>query len=147
MDPKRQQIITKIVERMQTITVANGYETGAGANVGDWETNWDDEQLPAISVCDLIEEIELVGNQPTAERQTNRLPVQLRLFAKSAAELRKGIADVFKAIKTDTRWSGLAMQTMPKRAGMVLAEDSFELGGAAVEIEIGYMTDAFDSYQ
>jgi hypothetical protein len=148
-DSKRQQIINKIIARMQLILTTNGYETNLGANVNDWETNYDDSGLPALSVCDLIENETLAHNEPSATRQKNVLPVQLRIFVKSgtrASELRKMFADINKAIAVDSTWDGLAMWTIPIRAGMVIPETDFVIGGGAREIEIHYLTNTFDSY-
>lgn len=147
MDSKRQQIIDKVLDRMRLISKAGGYETDFGLTAQDWVTDYDKKDFPAMSVCDLIEENDLIGKQPDAPRQTNKLPIQIRLFAETARELRKGIADVNKAIKIDSRWDKLAMHTLPRESGIIVSEDTFEIAGAAVNIEIVYLTDAFDSYQ
>lgn len=151
MDSKREKIIAKVLERMTLIKVADGYETDFGLNVHDWEVNFNKQDFPALSVCDLFEENELLNRQPTASRQMNALPIQIRLFAETVAELRKGITDVNKAIKIDSRWAfleePLALHTLPKGSGIIVSEDTFEIAGAAVNIEIVYMTNVFDSYQ
>jgi hypothetical protein len=148
-DSKRQQIIDKVLERMITIRTANGYQTNLGLAVRDWETNWDEKELPALSVCDLDEKSLMPNESADAPRQIRQLPVGLKIFTQSdtpAREIRKLIADVEKAIKVDLRWTSLAMHTVPQRSGMVVSEEAFEIAGAAVEIEIVYMTDTFDSY-
>lgn len=150
---KRQDIIDLVIARMQTILSSGDYETNLGQNVEDWQTNWDDDELPALSVCDLVDGINFVNEQPTAALQQHALPLQLRIFAKSdtrPADLRKMIADVVKAIGTDQFWTNgggaqLALWTKVTSAGIRLNEDSFEIGGAAVEIEIGYFTNSFES--
>ena len=48
-DSKRQKIVDAIVARMQTILVTNGFATDIGTRVEDSQTNWDQDQLPAIS--------------------------------------------------------------------------------------------------
>ena len=91
-DTKRQKIISAIVARMETIRTANGYQTEIGAHVDDWRTNWPTEQMPALSVCDTVEEVEFIGQQPTASRQMRTLPVMLRVFVSGeerAADLRR----------------------------------------------------------
>lgn len=148
-DSKRQQIIDAIIVRMQLIQIANGYETDLGSNVQDWETNYDDSELPALSVCDAVEIHTLVNNQPDAVQQKNVLPVQLRIFVKAdtrAEELRKMFADLNKAIAVDAAWGNLAMWTIPVKTGMVIPETDFVIGGGAMEIEIHYLTNTFDSY-
>lgn len=150
MDPKRQKIVDAVIARMQLIKVAAGYQTNLGLSVEDWRVDYDDEELEngALSVCDLVDTSTLAHNQPDASHQTNVLPVQFRIFTKSsepASTLRKMIADVYKAIRVDTRWNNLAMWTMPKQSGMVVKPDEFKLGGAAVEIEITYLTETFNA--
>lgn len=151
-DSKRQKLITLVIERMQEILVANGYETDLGERVEDWRVNWDDSELPALSVCDTVTEEEWFNNQPTATKQFNQLPVLLRIFTKSdtrAEDLRKMEADIKKAIKRDVFWKDgdgkeLAIWTKPKGSGIIIPEESFEIGGAMVQIEIGYFTNIFE---
>jgi hypothetical protein len=150
---KRQNIIDLVIERMEGILIANGYETDLGGSVADWQTNWDDSQLPAVSVCDLINKRANVGGHPVAQSQQCALPLQLRIFTKSderPTELRKMISDVIRAIGTDQFWTDgdgkkLALWTLVTDDGIRLTEDSFEIGGAAVEIEIGYLVTSFES--
>lgn len=145
---RRADIIAAVIERMETIQISNGFETDLGDRVRDFETDWDDSELPALSVCDLTTEEELPNDQPTATRQFNRLQVLFRIFCNSdtpAEDLRQMIGDVKKAIKTDVFWGGAAIWTKPKSSGIILAEDVFRIGGAGVEIEIGYFTNTFES--
>ena len=148
MDAKRQRIIDAIVTRMQGITVLNGYKTDLGNRVGDWETNWDERDLPALSVCDMVQTEELMHGSQDARQQINTLPVILKIFARStttAKDLRNMIADIYQAIRVDKQWSNLALYTLPKRGGMELSEEGFKLGGAGVEIEILYLTETFNA--
>lgn len=145
---KRQQVIDAVIARMQLIKVANGYQTDLGENVGDFKTHYDEDDLPGLSVCDTISLHELANGAPTATSQIDTMSVQLRAFVSDdtpAAELRLMIADIWKAIKVDPRWGNLAMQTIPKRSGIVLADEAFQIGGAAVEIEIHIFNTNFGS--
>lgn len=150
---KRQNIFDLVVERMEGIQIADGYQTDLGGNVADWETNWDDSQLPAVSVCDLVAQIGFVNSETFAPGQMYVLPIQFRIFTKSdtrAQDLRKMIADVVKAIGVDRFWADgdgkkLALWTRVTASGIRLQEDSFEIGGAAVEIEIAYLVTSFES--
>lgn len=150
---KRQRIFDLVIERMEAISTANGYETDLGTSVEDWQTNWDDEQLPALSVCDLVAEIGFVNSETEAPTQFVKLPIQFRIFAKSdtlPADLRKMCADVIRAVGADPKWEDedgkkLALWTRVTASGIRLQEDQFEIGGAAVEIEIGYLVTSFES--
>jgi len=151
-ESKRQKIINLVVARMQTILTDNDFETDLGETVEDWRVNWDDSELPALSVCDTTAEETLPGDQPTASRQINQLTVLLKIFCKSdtrASDLRTMIADVKNAVKTDVFWNdgtnNLAIWTKPGRSGITVSNESFEIAGAEVEIEIGYFTNIFES--
>src|SRR4051812_1029629 len=118
MDSKRQRIIDAIIARMQGISIGTGYKTDLGAHVEDWQTNWSEDDLPGLSVCDLINGPTQANNQLDAGAEYNILPVQLRIFCKfdrPAAELRRMQADIWTAIKVDSRWNGLARGTRPMR--------------------------------
>lgn len=150
-ESKRQKIINLVIARMQTILISNGFATDLGETVEDWRVNWDDDELPALSVCDTTSEEEWFNNQPTATKQFNQMPVLLRIFCKSdtrAADLRVMIADMKKAIKADVFWNDgtidLAVWTKPKTSGIIVPDESFEIAGAMVEIEIGYFTNIFE---
>lgn len=155
-DTKRQKIIDEVIARMQTILVTNGYQSDLGLHVGDCETNWDESELPALSVFDLVAEEDGDENgdpEATNAKTTHSLPVQFRIFVKSdtrTSDLRKMIADVKKAIGTDPRWKvanvGLALRTIPQKSGLVFTEN-FEVAGAAVEVEIWYRTKVFNEYE
>lgn len=148
---KRESLIEVVIARMQTIRQSNGFQTDIGERVHDFETNFDgteDGELPALSVCDTIASHELAGNQATATGQIDTVNLQLRVFCRSDArpgDLRKMISDIWKAIKVDPQWGGLAMQTFPKRSGIVLSEEAFQIGGAAVEIEVHIFNTNFGS--
>jgi hypothetical protein len=147
-DTKRQKIVSAVVARLQEIRVEAGYQTDVGARVEDWRTNWDESELPAISVCDLPEQSE--KGEKDAKKTTHDLPVHVRIFVRTntpAAELRKMIGDVQQAVKKDLRWGKLALDTMPKQSGFVIPEDSFVIAGGAVEFIVQYMTDTFDPFQ
>lgn len=152
-DSKRQKIVAKAIEMMQNISIANDYRTDLGTTVEDWRVNWQEDDLPALSVCDTVAEETLVGDQPTAEKEIQRMNLQFRIFTaedERAENLRKMIADVKKALKKNLRFSdgtkNLALWTKPLRSGIVVPTDSFEIGGALVEVEIAFMTDSFDEY-
>ena len=152
-DSKRQKIIDLAVVLMQTIRTANGYQTELGEHVEDWRVNWDDSELPALSVCDTVADENLANNEPSASLQTNRLPLLFRIFVKSdtsAADLRKMIADVKMALKTNLRWNDgttdLAMWTLPSGSGIVVPTESFEIAGAEIRVEISYLTESFSEF-
>lgn len=149
-DSIRQRIVSAIITRLQDISIANGYKTDIGTNVEDWRVDWQQDELPAISVCDMVAENNF---EHSATQQTIRqLPIQIRIFTASstpAADLRKMIADVEQAIRVDDRWKvsgvGLVQHTRPLRDGFLIPEGQFEIIGGVVEIEVQYLTSKFNS--
>jgi hypothetical protein len=147
-DTKRQQLVSAIIARMVTIRISNGYETDLGLLVEDWPRRYQADELPALSVCDLTSEDE--QDDPEAAHTIHRMPVQLRIHVKDgtpAALLRKMMADVEKAISVDRLWGYLALSTKPKRSGLIVPNDNNEVAGAAVEVEVAYITQTFNAYQ
>jgi len=154
-DSKEQQLITAIVNRLKTIrtTAPNtiGYQTNIGAQVEDSETNWDEKDLPAISVFQGTTETQEPGNDRDQLR-IHLMPIMIKVFLKagtSAANARTAISDIFRAIRQDDLWTVAnveqAMETRQKRHGIEYAPDSFEIVGAQVEIEIMLFTHKFNS--
>ena len=151
MNTVRQQLISAVVARLGQIRTGdeNDFQTDIGLRVQDWETNFQEDELPALSVCDLVENIEMDFE---SVNQINRLPLLIRIFDndKNPVFLRKVIGDIYRAIGLDRRFIvngvGLARGTIIKSAGIILKQDEFEIGGAAVEIEIAYYTKAFNAF-
>lgn len=147
-DTKRQRIFAAVVAQMRTIRTANGYQTDAGALVEEWQTHFDEAELPAISVFDMPESSETPHRGSVMA--THMLPIQVRIFTRSntpATELRKMIGDVLTAVGKDPRWGGLAIDTVPDKSGFVIPEDSFEIAGAAVSFSVEHMTKTFNPYE
>lgn len=151
-DSKRQKIVDAIVARMETITTANGYTTNIGANVHDWRVNFQDDELPAVSVCDLIADAAQVSGRADPRETVHLMSVQIRIYAAKGddpANIRNMLKDVMRAIRQDDRWTvsnvGLAMLTRPVRDGFIIPEDSFEVVGGTVEIEVQFITQKFNA--
>lgn len=152
-DSKRQKLISAIITRLETISVANGYQTGLGANIADSKPNWNEADLPAVSVFDTVADVEFVHDQPTAAQQVFTLPVLIRIFLAEddlAAEARKYLADVVKAVGVDPYWtvsgSQLALWTKLTKEGLIVPADNLEVAGAAIELEIAYLTQSWNSF-
>lgn len=152
-DSKRQKLISAIVTRMALINGAGSYTTNIAGRVKDSETNWaqDQDTLPAISVYDgdAIAEPTSVGN---SRATIHVMRVLIKYFAEqgtTAANCRNGIKDIKTAIRQDDKWIvssvPLAMQTREVREGIVRNEESFEVEGAEVEIEIQFITNKFNA--
>lgn len=154
IDTKRQKLVDAVVARMQQIRVSNGYATDAGERVEDWPRRFDDDELrelaskAALGIFDVTEDSEKADRESAIE--VHELTVQVRIFAAAdlpARALRAIIGDVQTALGVDQYWSELGLGTNPRRAGMIVPKESMELGGAAVEFDIGYLTQTFNPYQ
>lgn len=156
-DSKEQKLITQILTRLATIrtTAPNtlGYQTDIGASVRDWETNWNEDELPAVSVfTGTTETADPISNANDGNQiRIHLLPVTIKVFLKAgtdAANARTAISDVFRAIRQDDHWiaSGeeLAMWTQQKSHAIEYAE-GFEIVGAMVDISIAYHTLKFNA--
>jgi len=112
-DTIRQQIITNIDTRLKTILTTGGYATNLGSHVFWWkEPPFQATDLPAINCKDRVEEIN--DELKTFEADGYALAIGLELFfegSSSIAELRKGIADIVKAVRTDETWTNLAIRS------------------------------------
>lgn len=150
MTTKRQDIVDRLIALMGTVTTANGYETDIGLSVHDFETHFQEEDLPALSVYDLVADVEFVnGNKKDGRGQQKTLNLQLRIFAAAetkVTELRKMIGDVNKALGTDKRLGDTVLWINPTREGIIADEQTFEIAGAAVELEIAYLQDSFNDF-
>ena len=150
-DSKREKIVAAIVTRMKLINGAGDYTTDVNDRVEDSRTNWQQEEMPAISVFDG----DAIGT-PTSTGQTlstiHEMPVIIRGMTTqgtTAANARTLIKDIMRAIRVDDKWtvSGvkLVMQTRQVRDGILRNPDSFEVEGCEVEIEVQFQTAKFNA--
>lgn len=140
-DAKRQQIIDAIVTRLSGIDGTGDYDTTIGSNVTDWGVNYQETDLPAVSVCDLNEEVQTDTNDEFMD--VYRLPVSIRVSVSAstrASDLRKMFKDILTAIGADEKWNGLAQFTQVRNIGMTLDQDAFRIAGGQVEIDVYYET-------
>jgi hypothetical protein len=153
MSSLQQRIMTQCVARMQLINGTGSYTTTvASASVRDSETNWDEAELPAISIFDGDT---IVPNPEAVDKVDKVIVVQHQLFkgfvkrGTDASSVRQLIKDIYTAIATDTQWketgTPLIMQTRMIRHAISRNKDSFEIDGCEVEIELQYFIDKFSS--
>ena len=145
---KRQAIVDELVSLCQQITVANGYRSNAGLSVGDLQLHWHESELPAISVCDVEEDVQTDVVDEFID--IYRLAVTIRVqFAADTRppEARAVIADVLNAIGTNQRLTvdgtPLAHKLDVRRTGLIQSEDSHQIGAGAVELDIYYSSQRF----
>lgn len=152
-DSIEQKIMTAVVARMATILTTNGYVTNIGTHCEDSRTNWDQSELPAMSVFQ--GETTPVPEDDERQLVTRTMQVLIKVFAEqldtaalTAALMRNVIKDVYQAIRTDLFWTvltvKLALDTEEGTHGIEYQENSFEVIGAQVAITIQYRSHLFN---
>ncbi len=156
-----------VVARMQTIRTANTYvdsngdtvnfETDIGAKVEDSRSNWDEGDDLTDGAMSIFQGTSTPVPEESDDEQvyvTRKLPMMMRSTVKrgtpaeGAALIRKVNKDIFAAIKSDMKWrteadEPLAIRTEEVSSGPEYAENSFEITGLQVAIEIYYRTRYF----
>lgn len=141
----RQLIIDEIVTQLKTITALND-------NVVDFGMNWEQDELPAISVFDSTVDHQLVNDEPEAFSQMNRMRITLSVFVKGttrASSLRSLVKDIWGVIGANKYWDNLAAFTRPISTttnvdDRGIEKSSLEIIGAELVFEVGVNSDAFD---
>jgi hypothetical protein len=150
MDSKRQKIVDAVIARMKLINGSGDYTTDVNDRVEDSRTNWQQDELPAISVFDG----DAMAN-PTSPAEgrsvVHEMPILIKGFVEqgtTAAACRTLIKDILTAIRVDDRWTvsnaALVMQSRPVRESITRNADSFEVEACEVEIGVFYITQKFN---
>jgi len=139
----RQQIMDAVKARLQSITVTNGYNFNLGNNVYEWRVKpLTMTTLPALAYRDVETDIELI------EAHRNRLNIEIEILNNSSIiDMRKMIADVYKAIGVDIQWGGLALNTYPRGDRIIREQEEQTITGAVINIIIEYRTKEWEPYQ
>lgn len=141
-DTIRQQIISAVDAKFKTILTTNGYFTNLGQNV----TEWDRRPLAAEETFRLTYRDEEEGRvQATVGEQDIGLMLTIWVLAKSgtsAADIRKMIADVAKAMYADPSWSNLASDTLQDGAVKLDKDEAADVAsGAEIKFRVEYSVD------
>lgn len=153
---KRQTIMTAIKTRMQGILKTSSYQTDIGNHVitdrprllgpdgSIGSAIVEASELPCVIISDPQDDIA----PDTFTTDLHRLTVELEVRAENSAttetEVRKMMADVYKAIGTDTTWGGVAVSTerIPPDEKIHIQGDKI-IGGALIKIAVVFQTDAW----
>ncbi len=147
-DSKRQDIIDALDTRLRTILTAGGYETDLGSNVFEWRaTALQESELPGLIYRDIS--CEPVENTASLYQEFF-LNIEVEIITVSgsttASQIRKMIADVYKAIGTDDKWGGLALGTFSDGDEMNIEQAEKIIGGATVSFHVHFATVEWDPY-
>lgn len=144
-DTIRQQIMNAVKTRLQAITVINGYNFDLGNKVFEWKDSpFADNEMPGLIYKDVSCDISQV------EGHRCNLHIEIEIAARAgsiALDIRKMIADIYKAIKVDIQWGLLAMDTLPEGDSMMIDEGGKLIGGVSIKFIILYRTKEWDPYQ
>ena len=145
--------MTAIVARLELIDGTGSYLTEIGTRVEDSRPNWDENELPAISVFQGTATTERTDDEEVEVMR--KFPVMIRCVfqrdddqATDAAFARKTISDIYRAIRSNDQWIVSSVPqatfTQEKSHGIEYAENSYEITGVQVEIEIQYIGSKFN---
>lgn len=148
-DSIEQQIITAVVTRLNTINGTGSYQTSIGTTVEDSRANWDQAELPAISVHQGRTTSEEADDEGISVFRKMAVMIEctfesLGTPAGTAAFARKCVSDIYLAVRSYDKWSSLATFTSEVSHAMVRPENSYEITGVQVEIMIEYKAAKFN---
>jgi hypothetical protein len=157
MAVKRTQIIEAIVTRLQGINAAAvtaGTYHRALVTVeqyrsiplqGEEDQHGDQlaTELPAAIVRDTTDEVVNVGLESSYAVSDHAMNVRIEVVAANDATLaavREHLADIYKAIGTDEKWSNYAQRTEPVRDEIVIDQADRRISGAIIDVRVFYRT-------
>lgn len=141
----RQQIVDAVVARLKQINGQPNYHTNFQQHVFDYRTTTiNDEELPAINVQDddekLFKEQSKGGAQVIDWDLTLTVDIVFKTGSASVSDLRKGLADVYKAIGADISFGGLVEWTTIQGDHILKTQDESVVTGARAIIHLFYRT-------
>lgn len=153
-DSQRQKLVDAVKARFQAILTSGGYETDLGSNVFVWrdliDVPLDPSELPACSVWDVKD----TTDQKITSIHENTLDFEVHVVfsndTTTAVKVRKGIADVRKAIGVDRQWTyqsvRLARDTVNTSDQIMVNQAGKVIGAAKINFSIIYRTTGWDPY-
>lgn len=141
---RRDSIVDALVDRLEDISIANGYQTDF-EHVEAWKvTPWQDADLPGLTVKDLSDEPLNEVSRGTMNKILHGLLVRIELACSGStpvATIRKMIGDVMDAIRQDETFGGLAIQTSWLGDEIAVEQEERTVTGANIALRIDYRTD------
>lgn len=135
----RQQIMSAVIARLQTITPDNGYGFDLSANVEEWPaTNLGPNKVPAAIVSDPGGGMQDAG---VSGRLDHQMEIEIELIVKGTPSIVRALAgDVLQAIGTDPTWSGLAVDTTATGVQIAVEQHQHLFSGAQIDLTVMYRT-------
>src|SRR5690242_7196702 len=107
MSSVRQNIVDAVVDRMKLINGTGSYSTNVANRVEDSRTNWNEDELPAISIFDGDAGVENPQDWDNRTMVIQTMRLLIKGFVEqgtTAAAARTLVSDIWTAIRTDPDW-------------------------------------------
>lgn len=155
MSDRRQTLFDSVITRLKTIvSAAAAYETNIGSQVFAWRdttTNpFTEVELAtgALNVRDPRHVVEQ-GGPAVIGKHHHTLSINVEgavALGTEAAQVRKMMADITKAIGVDRHWSGIAYDTAPGEDQILVAQNGTAITGFSYNFSIEFRTGNYDPY-
>lgn len=141
--PVHQKIMDAVKARLVTIDGTGSYNTDLSSSVYEWSPVLEISKLPAAVYRDTGQTL---GEEISKHLHTLAVEVSLTVAsgASTLADLRKLIADVYRAVGVDQQWSALAILTEWQGFSISYDEESKDIASALVTFLINYRTQEFN---
>lgn len=137
-----QNIMDALEDLLETITVANGYNSNIGSNVEVWRTiPYNESELPALNIRDIRTDTETIISEGANSKADFLMDVQIAVIGKgsdTAENIKKYVADVDTALGSDSTLSGLVHWIRPVSVSVGIEDKSFRSGERLRDISIYY---------
>lgn len=145
MAGKRQQIVDAVKARLALITVANGYQTDIGLKQTEWNpgpkgADPESDELPGHDIRDEVETTNVENkNSGTFDRELEVVVIaEIKEATPTAANARRALEDLIKAVGVDPTWGGLARRTLPVEDDINVDELGQQIGAARLRFKVEY---------
>lgn len=142
---KRQQIVDAVKQRFAAITTANGYQTDIGLRQTEWNpgprgADEGSDELPGHDIRDEDETATVTDKNSGVYSRSLEIVVlgYVREAGDGAAETRKALEDMIRAVGIDPTWGGLARRTLPDTEGVAVDELAQRVGVAHLKFKVEY---------
>lgn len=142
--PIHQQIMDAVKDRLESIDGTGSYNTDLSESVYEWSPVLEQINLPSAVYRDMAEDP--VEYEHSAHAHFLKVEVSLAASngASTLSDLRKMIADVYRAVGTDQTWAPLAILTDWNSFVMNYEEENKKVASALVTFSIKYRTQEFN---
>jgi hypothetical protein len=138
MSIRRDDIVSAVQARLAAITTTDGYHTTFSGHVSTWQPT--PTELWSVVILPTTEDV--IG-QLTGDFWSRRLTLQIVVVypgSTSATSVSQIVEDIYKAIGSDIKWSGYAINTNPIGCAWEVQQDEKRITGATITVEIDYRT-------